>query len=379
MVRRCNAFKQGSQRPNWEGMTKLFDTPEKQIAARPAVRAWLVFMAVLVFAMVIVGGATRLTDSGLSITEWQPILGAIPPLNEADWQEALEKYRQIPEYQLINKGMSLADFKFIYWWEWGHRFLGRFIGIAFFVPLMFFWLTGRLERSQLPRLLGLFVLGGLQGALGWYMVMSGLVERTDVSQYRLSAHLTLATVIFAALVWTAMGYGNTRRPAAWTVPLGSGAFAVVLLVIAQTALGGFVAGLDAGMAYNTWPLMDGKIIPDGLMVMDPAWRNLFENALTVQFQHRMAAYLITAVVIWQGLRAMAEGNPPAVRTSAMAMLLAVFAQVALGIWTVVAQVPISLGLLHQGGALVLLAISLWHVHALSTSPMARSSLRAQAA
>jgi cytochrome c oxidase assembly protein subunit 15 len=300
MVRRCNAFKQGSQHPNWEGMTKLFDTPEKQIAARPAVRAWLVFMAVLVFAMVIVGGATRLTDSGLSITEWQPILGAIPPLNEADWQEALEKYRQIPEYQLINKGMSLADFKFIYWWEWGHRFLGRFIGIAFFVPLMFFWLTGRLERSQLPRLLGLFVLGGLQGALGWYMVMSGLVERTDVSQYRLSAHLTLATVIFAALVWTAMGYGNTRRPAAWTVPLGSGAFAVVLLVIAQTALGGFVAGLDAGMAYNTWPLMDGKIIPDGLMVMDPAWRNLFENALTVQFQHRMAAYLITGVVIWQG-------------------------------------------------------------------------------
>jgi cytochrome c oxidase assembly protein subunit 15 len=328
------------------------------------------FHGLLVFVMVIVGGATRLTDSGLSITEWQPILGAIPPLNEADWQEALQKYRQIPEYQLINKGMSLADFKFIYWWEWGHRFLGRFIGIAFFIPLMFFWLTGRLERSQLPRLLGLFVLGGLQGALGWYMVMSGLVERTDVSQYRLSAHLTLATVIFAALVWTAMGYGSSRRPlhgqCRW-----AGAFAIVLLIIAQTALGGFVAGLDAGMAYNTWPLMDGKIIPGGLMVMEPAWRNLFENALTVQFQHRMAAYLIAAVVMWQAVRGMAEGNPPAVRTSAMAMLLAVFAQVALGIWTVLAQVPISLGLLHQGGALVLLAVSLWHVHALSPLPRHR--------
>ena len=331
------------------------------------VRAWLAFVAIMVFAMVIVGGATRLTDSGLSITEWQPLLGAIPPLNEADWLEALEKYRQIPEYQLINKGMSLEEFKFIYWWEWGHRFLGRTIGLAFFVPFVFFWATGRLERSQVPRLAGLFILGGLQGALGWYMVMSGLVERTDVSQYRLSAHLTLATVIFAALVWTALGYGTQRRPAAWTVPLGTGALVVVALIIGQTALGGFVAGLDAGMAYNTWPLMDGKVIPSGLMVMEPAWRNFFENALTVQFQHRMAAYLITAVVIWQAARAMSEKSQPEIRVTGIVMILAVLAQVGLGIWTVLAQVPISLGLLHQGGALVLLAICIWHLHQVSVA------------
>lgn len=348
-------------------MNNTASASAKQVSARPAVRAWLAFVAFMVFCMVIVGGATRLTDSGLSITEWQPLLGAIPPLNEAHWLEALEKYRQIPEYQLINKGMSLDEFKFIYWWEWGHRFLGRTIGLAFFVPLMFFWLTGRLERSQLPRLLALFVLGGLQGALGWYMVMSGLVERTDVSQYRLSAHLTLATVIFAALIWTALGYGNQRRPAAWTIPLGGGALALVGLILLQTALGGFVAGLDAGMAYNTWPLMDGKFIPSGLMVMDPAWRNFFENALTVQFQHRMMAYVIAGFAIWHAVRAMGESSPAPVRVSGMAIIIAVFAQIGLGIWTLLAQVPISLGLMHQGGALVLLTVCIWHLHLVSTA------------
>ena len=336
----------------------------RQIAAIPMVRAWLVVVAVMVFAMVIVGGATRLTDSGLSITEWKPLLGAIPPLNEADWQAALEKYRQIPEYQLINKGMSLDEFKFIYWWEWGHRFLGRAIGLVFFVPFVFFWATRRLQANQVPRLLALFVLGGLQGALGWYMVKSGLVDRTDVSQYRLSAHLTLATVIFAALVWTALGYGNQRRPAAWHVPQGRLALAVILLVVGQTALGGFVAGLDAGMAYNTWPLMDGKVIPDGLLVMEPAWRNFFENALTVQFQHRMVAYLIAAVILWQGLRAMTSHGSPRVAMTGAALVAAVLLQVFFGIWTVLAQVPISLGLMHQGGALVLLAVAIWHLHEL---------------
>jgi heme a synthase len=338
---------------------------DKQLAAIPMVRAWLVFVALMVFAMVIVGGATRLTDSGLSITEWQPLLGVIPPLNEADWQAALEKYRQIPEYQLINKGMSLDEFKFIYWWEWGHRFLGRAIGLAFFVPFAFFWATGRLQRHQVPRLLVLFILGGLQGALGWYMVKSGLVDRTDVSQYRLSAHLTLATVIFAALVWAALGYGNPRRPVAWHVPHGRLALVVIVLILGQTALGGFVAGLDAGMAYNTWPLMDGRVIPTGLMVMEPAWRNFFENALTVQFQHRMVAYIIAGVMIWQGLRAMTAHGSPRVAMTGAALIAAVLLQVFLGIWTVLAQVPISLGLMHQGGALVLLAIAIYHLHELS--------------
>jgi cytochrome c oxidase assembly protein subunit 15 len=332
-------------------------TPQK--TAEPWIRAWLYFVAVLVFAMVIVGGATRLTDSGLSITEWLPILGAIPPLTEADWAVAFEKYKQIPEYKIINRGMSLDEFKFIYWWEWGHRFLGRFIGLAFAVPLAFFWLTGGIARDRLPGLLGLLVLGGLQGALGWYMVMSGLVERTDVSQYRLAAHLTLATVIFAAIIWVALGYGRDRlRLPPSTIHV------IIALVLLQIAAGGFVAGIDAGMAYNTWPLMDGAIIPDGLLAMQPAWINLFENALTVQFQHRALAYLIALVVLAYTLTCLPglDGNE---RSSVILMLFVTAAQIALGIWTLLAQVPVSLGLLHQGGALVLLAAALYHLHCLS--------------
>ena len=340
----------------------------KQLASLPHIRSWLVFVAAMVFVMVIVGGATRLTDSGLSITEWKPLLGAIPPLNETDWLAALDKYRQIPEYQLINKGMSLAEFKFIYWWEWGHRFLGRAIGVIFFVPFVFFWLTGRLHKSQVPRLLVLFVLGGLQGALGWYMVKSGLVERTDVSQYRLSAHLTLATVIFAAIVWTALGIGRNKRRFVATVSLGWPALALTVLVIAQTALGGFVAGLDAGLSHNTWPLMDGRFIPNGLMAMEPAWRNLFENVLTVQFQHRIMAYVIAILALLHAARAMNEIHPPAVRMSGVAILLAVLAQIGFGIWTLLAHVPITLGLIHQGGALVVLTACIWHLHEVCAVP-----------
>ena len=334
----------------------------KQLTSLPYIRWWLVFVAAMVFAMVIVGGATRLTDSGLSITEWKPLLGAIPPLSEAHWLAAFEKYRQIPEYQLINKGMSLEEFKFIYWWEWGHRFLGRAIGVVFFVPFVFFWLTGRLHKSQIPRLLVLFVLGGLQGGLGWYMVKSGLVERTDVSQYRLSAHLTLATVIFAAIVWTALGIGHDKRRLASTVNLGWSTLALTVLIIAQTALGGFVAGLDAGLSHNTWPLMDGRFVPDGLMAMQPAWRNVFENVLTVQFQHRIMAYVIAILALLHAARAMNEKNSPAVRMSGVSILFAVLAQIGFGIWTLLAHVPITLGLIHQGGALVVLAACIWHLH-----------------
>ncbi|WP_108880818.1 COX15/CtaA family protein [Anderseniella sp. Alg231-50] len=351
---------------------------EKQLAALPCIRGWLVFVAAMVFAMVIVGGATRLTDSGLSITEWKPLLGAIPPLSEAHWLEALEKYRQIPEYQLINKGMSLDEFKFIYWWEWGHRFLGRAIGVVFFIPFVFFWLTGRLHKSQVPRLLVLFVLGGLQGALGWYMVKSGLVERTDVSQYRLSAHLTLATVIFAAIVWTALGIGRDKRRVATDVNLGWSALALTGLIIAQTALGGFVAGLDAGLSHNTWPLMDGRLVPNGLMAMDPAWRNFFENVLTVQFQHRVMAYVIAGLALAHAARAMGEQNRPAVRMSGLAILLTVLAQIGFGIWTLLALVPITLGLIHQGGALVVLTACIWHLHEVCAAPRTTASSAAQA-
>lgn len=326
---------------------------DRQRAARPVIRAWLWFAAFLVFAMVIVGGATRLTDSGLSITEWQPLLGAIPPLTEADWLAAFEKYKQIPEYSLVNQGMSLAEFKFIYWWEWAHRFLGRFIGLVMIVPFAALWLTRRIEPHLAPRLVGLIILGGLQGALGWYMVKSGLIERVDVSQYRLAAHLTLATVIFGAIVWTVLGVGDARRHRPhsgrdWAV-LGLAA-----LVLIQVAAGGFVAGLDAGMGYNTWPLMDGQWIPKGLLVMQPLWRNVFENAMTVQFNHRLLAYV---VAFCAALYAWRVCSPAAVT-----MIIAIALQIGLGIWTLLAQVPLGLGLMHQGGAMIVFAAAVWAVH-----------------
>ncbi len=325
----------------------------RQTAALPYVRAWLLGVAALIFLMVIVGGATRLTDSGLSITEWQPLLGAIPPFTEAHWLEAFDKYRQIPEYQLVNKGMSLEDFKFIYWWEWSHRFLGRIIGLAFFLPFVYFAVTGALNGKTMLRCAVLFVLGGLQGALGWYMVASGLVDRVDVSQYRLSAHLTLATVIFGAILWVAYGLGTSRRAPArgreWLALL------IVALVLLQVAAGGFVAGLDAGFGYNTWPLMEGALVPKGLFVAAPWWRNVFENAMTVQFNHRMLAYVIAVIVAGQAYVVQSRAS--------LILLAAVFLQIALGIWTLLWAVPLWLGLAHQGGALLVLAAAIWNLHA----------------
>jgi heme a synthase len=339
----------------------------RQIAARPYIRLWLYAMAGLVFAMVIVGGATRLTDSGLSITEWQPLLGAIPPLTHEAWLEAFAKYKAIPEYQIVNKGMSLEEFEFIYWWEWGHRFLGRIIGLAFLLPFLFFLMTGRIERAQAPRLAALFILGGLQGALGWYMVKSGLTERVDVSQYRLAAHLSLATFIFAAIFWTALGIGRERPRQFGTIPMR--AFWLLVLLFIQIALGGFVAGLDAGMGYNTWPLMDGQFIPAGLLIMEPVWRNLFENAMTVQFTHRMTAYLVILAVLahWL-LTPMRRQSDNAARRALNWLVIAIFVQAIMGVWTLLAQVPIHLGLIHQGGALVVLAFALAHLHYASLAP-----------
>ncbi|MGI9374128.1 MAG: COX15/CtaA family protein [Hyphomicrobiales bacterium] len=328
--------------------------------ARPYVQAWLFFVCLLIFALVLVGGATRLTDSGLSITEWKPILGAIPPLNDADWQQAFSLYKQIPEYKVINRGMSLEEFKFIFWWEWAHRFLARFIGLAFFVPAVFFWITGRLEDQLKPGLTVMFVLGGLQGFLGWYMVSSGLSERVDVSQYRLAMHLGLAIVIFAYIFWVALGMGARTRMIADKADWG--ALAVCVLIFVQIILGAFVAGMDAGMGYNTWPLMDGAFVPEGLMIMDPAWKNLFENAMTVQFNHRMVAYIVVIATAFHVFRTLRDERGGAYALSAGLLGLVVLVQVALGIWTLLAQVPIELGLLHQGGAVILLAIAIWHLH-----------------
>lgn len=325
------------------------------------VRLWLAVVCALIVAMVLVGGATRLTDSGLSITEWQPILGAIPPLSEAEWLVALEKYRQIPEYQQINRGMSLAEFQFIYWWEWAHRFLGRIIGVVFFVPLLVFWVQGRLTGRLKWQLSGIFLLGGLQGFMGWYMVQSGLTERTDVSQIRLMMHLGLALIILSACFWVLM---NMRQAKAEPRP-GQG-LAVILsgLVLLQILLGALVAGLDAGMTYNTWPLMDGSLVPSGLLFMDPWYVNFWDNITTVQFQHRMGGYLVAIVAV---IVAWAAWRAGAARLAAL-LVAAVFAQIALGVWTVLGVVPLGPALAHQAGGVVLLLLSLAMAH---RSPHAR--------
>lgn len=328
-----------------------------------AVRIWLFAVAFLIFAMVIVGGATRLTDSGLSITEWQPLLGAVPPLTEAAWLEAFEKYRQIPEYQLVNKGMSLEAFKVIYWWEWAHRFLGRFIGVAFAVPFLAFALTGRIARRQVPRFLMLFALGGLQGAVGWWMVASGLVDRVDVAPYRLATHLTLACLIFALIVWTALSLRDARTAEpAIRRSVRTGAAVLVALVLVQIFLGGLVAGNDAGLVYNTWPSMNGAFLPDGPLSMTPVWHNFFENHGLVQFIHRMGAYTIVAVAVVQALIAL-RSECATVRSSGAALLILVFAQVVVGIVTLLWVVPLSLALVHQGLAVVLLGAAVLHLHA----------------
>jgi heme a synthase len=323
----------------------------------PAVRIWLWGIACLIFCMVIVGGATRLTDSGLSITEWQPLLGAIPPLSNAHWLEAFEKYKLIPEYQIQNKGMSLDEFKFIYWWEWAHRFLGRFIGLAFIVPLLYFIVTKKVTRALWPRLIVLFMIGGLQGALGWYMVASGLSERTDVSQYRLAAHLTLAFLLFAAVVWTALTLDQQKMK---TGSVGL-IMAFLTLLFIQIAAGGFVAGLDAGHASYTWPKMNGAWIPDDLATLQPMWRNWFESALAVQFNHRILAYILLGLAF-----AVAVTSKP---SSGWLVVGSVVTQAALGIKTVLWQVPLWTALMHQGMALIVLALALWHLSRLTRGPV----------
>ena len=321
-------------------------------AAAPQIRLWLYSIAFLVFCMVVVGGATRLTESGLSITEWRPLLGAIPPMNEADWLAAFEKYTLIPEYQIQNRGMSLGDFKFIYWWEWAHRILGRFIGVAFAVPLIYFALTWKIETRLWLRLLALLALGGAQGALGWYMVSSGLIDRVDVSQYRLAAHLALAALIFAAIIWVAKGAGARRH-----YPSSSDdwfAVFLVLLIFLQIAAGGFVAGLDAGQGYSTWPKMDGQWIPSGLLQMTPGWLNFFENALTVQFDHRFLAYFILLAAVIHAWRSFT--------LPAMILAYAVITQACLGVLTLLLHVPLGVALVHQAGAMIVLAAAVWNLH-----------------
>jgi heme a synthase len=287
----------------------------------------------------------------------------VPPLSDAAWHEAFEKYRQIPQYQHINRGMSLEAFKRIFWWEWTHRFLARLVGVAFLVPFLFFLATGHIARALLPRLAGLLALGGVQGAIGWYMVRSGLADRTDVSQYRLALHLSLALLIFAGLLWTALSLGARRLDAGSLHPAQRRTAALVVgVTFLQIVAGAFVAGLKAGAGYNTWPLMEGRFVPDGLGVMSPWWINLFENATTVQFNHRMLAYALLAVVLLHVWSLVAHTGDRLVRVSAMALAGATVGQAALGVWTLLAHVPLSLGLAHQAGAVVVFGLALWHLH-----------------
>ncbi|MBH0238990.1 COX15/CtaA family protein [Methylobrevis albus] len=330
-----------------------------------AVRTWLWVVALMIVAMVIVGGATRLTESGLSITEWKPIHGMIPPLSDAEWQEEFDKYRQIPQYTEINKGMSLEAFKTIFWWEWAHRQLGRLIGLVFLVPFLVFAARGAIERSMLPRLGLLFVLGGLQGAIGWWMVASGLTERTDVSQYRLATHLTFACVLLVATVWIAEGFRKSTALFAEPSVVRRGAKLLVGLLLAQVFLGGLVAGLNAGLIYNTWPLMDGRIVPDGLLAMSPWWLNFFESHLTVQFVHRIGAYVLLAATVWHLVTVRRAALDRRTVRRAWLLTAMVVAQAVIGIVTLLLVVPIGIALVHQAMAAILLVVATVHAHRLS--------------
>ncbi len=327
---------------------------------RTAVRLWLYGVAAAIVALAVVGAATRLTDSGLSITEWRPIHGVVPPMNEAQWQEEFAKYRQIPEYRQVNKGMSLEAFKVIFWWEWAHRFIARLVGVLFAVPLAFFWIAGRLESRLKPRLLGLLALGGAQGAVGWWMVQSGLAERVDVSQYRLAAHLTLACFLFAATLYVARGLAPHSAALAHT-RMRRFAGLMVLALFVQIFLGALVAGLDAGMSYNTWPHMDGALVPAGLFTaIEPAWRNVFETPKTVQFLHRMSAYALLALALLHAFQASRReaGTPHAARAWVLAAL--VLAQAGVGIAALLSQVQLHVALAHQAMAFIVLGFAVAH-------------------
>jgi heme a synthase len=329
-----------------------------------SVAAWLFLCCGLILLMVVVGGVTRLTLSGLSITEWQPIVGIVPPFSSADWTAEFAKYKQIPEYRAVHFAMSLDEFKSIYYWEYFHRLLGRLIGIAFAVPFIWFLARRQLPQRLAPPLAGILFLGFLQGGLGWYMVKSGLSDRVEVSQYRLVAHLALALAIYAAILWTALGIVR-GSPAQGSSPRWRRAAEAVLALIALTILaGGFVAGTRAGLTYNTFPLMDGRLVPTGYGQLQPFWLNWFENIAAVQFDHRALAVTtaVAIVLLWTaGLRA---NLPKPARTALHALLIVALLQVALGISTLLLVVPIPLAAAHQTGAVVLLTSAILLRHSL---------------
>lgn len=330
-----------------------------------AVRWWLVLVAAMIAMMVLVGGATRLTESGLSIVEWKPVTGTLPPLIDKAWHDAFEAYKQIPQYREINRGMSLDEFKTIFWWEWSHRLLGRLIGMVYLLPFLWFLWRGVLPSGLKRRLWVIFALGGLQGAVGWWMVASGLTHRVEVSQFRLAVHLMLALVIFSAVVWTLLDLRG-RKGTVEQRRLKIESHVLLALLFVQLYFGALVAGLRAGRSYNTWPLIDGALLPDSarLFFEEPWWRNFFDNVLTVQFTHRMLAYALFAFAIAHAIDAIRSRAGAAVN-GALWVAGAVTLQAALGILTLLHQTPISLALLHQAGAIVVLTLALAQMHRLS--------------
>lgn len=331
--------------------------------ARRAIRAWLAVLFVLVLAMIVVGGATRLTGSGLSITEWKPVTGAIPPMNGADWQSEFDLYRQIPQYQELNRGMSLSEFQYIYWWEWGHRLLGRVVGLVWALGFVFFWATSRIPTGWTPRLLSLGALGGLQGAIGWWMVSSGLNEgMLRVASYRLATHLGIAFLILGLITWYVLQLSRSeaelmRARRAGEAKLFRMSTGLMHLTFVQILLGALVAGIDAGRTYTGWPTMGGEWIPAAIWDGTLGWRNFFENPALVQFIHRMTGYLLAifAVVVW--LRARRSPHP-VTRGAFSVMIVAMAAQIGLGILNVIHASPLHLALTHQFGAVVLFAMIL---------------------
>jgi cytochrome c oxidase assembly protein subunit 15 len=342
-------------------------TPLKSESARlrddRAVALWLFAVAAMIFAMVVIGGITRLTESGLSITEWKPISGVLPPMDEASWQREFDLYKQVPEFQKLRPDMTLAEFRGIFWWEYVHRLWGRLIGLAFALPGLWLFLRGRIRPELRARLLMIFLLGGLQGALGWFMVKSGLSQRTDVSQYRLVAHLLTALAIYGYILWNALGL---MRPVVRILPAAASmrrhVLLLLLLVIGMLTTGGFTAGLDGGKIYNTFPLMGGTFIPGDLLALDPLWRNPFENPTTAQFIHRWLAMIVacTALALWlRRERLPADARAPVDLVGAMIAI-----QVMLGISTLLLVVPIPLAAFHQAGAVMVLTLTLWALHSL---------------
>ncbi len=330
--------------------------PPMTDSGRRAVAAWLLLCAALVFAIVLVGGVTRLTRSGLSIVEWQPLIGVLPPLTDAAWLELFAKYQATPEFRLVNRGMDLAGFKGIFWWEYVHRLIARGIGLVFLLPLLYFQARRMLDRPLARKLWGIFALGALQGLMGWLMVKSGLIDDPKVNPVRLMLHLGLALAIFSAELWIAMDLLAPRRG-----PRARLAAALPWVVFAMALSGGMVAGLRAGYAYNTFPLMNGHVVPPEVMMLEPWWTNFLYNMATVQIVHRAFFWLLLVLV---PLAWWARRRDPA----ALALPAAFALQAALGIATLLQGVPVALGAAHQGGAVVLLAAALWNAHRAARTP-----------